>query len=178
MVDTSKTTRWPTIEKLINSVEFSSQRRSSSCPALSSVHQVEKLIPRFGTRSHAAKHTARNCAGGRFLHSPHYHAQMTRFHDHSNALRIQDLCYCHCNLLCQALLYLESPREHFSQPCQFRETKYSSYIPSVRAFGVSGYRNHTIRYVSYMHLRIISDKSPLRSTKPWVKHTFPVNGTI
>lgn len=65
---------------------------SSDKPASSSLaNEIEKLVPRLGTRTHASQHAARHRRRTRLLHAAHDHAQVARFHDDGDALRLQHL---------------------------------------------------------------------------------------
>lgn len=105
---------------------------------------------------------------------------MTRLHDHSYTLRLQDFSDRECHLLRQPLLDLKSTGKHLCKACQFGETQYSSYNPSALPNIMISWQ-HTIWNVAYVHLNKVNIKisKHIRSLKEKTREsTFPVKGTI
>src|ERR1019366_7603989 len=107
------------------------RRRSALLPSPlqphpSMVHQRQELIPRLLPLPESPQHRARHRPRVLLLHSPHHHAEVPRFADHSHSHRIDDLLDGLRHFLRQPLLYLQPPRKgvhnprNLAQPDHFR----------------------------------------------------------
>ena len=131
-------------------------RSKSVCGQLFPVDKAQELLPSLGRRTHTAEHTASGCAGSRLLDSAHDHAEMARFYDYGDALRLQHLGESECYLLGKPLLDLEATGEHLGDAGKFREANYA-----------------TIGYISNVHLGLLASCG----SGPTRRRTFPMKGT-
>lgn len=91
--------------------------------SLSPVKESQEFFSGLGARAHASQHAASGRSAASLLHTTHNHAQVGGFHDDTHATGLQDLRNGKSNLLSQALLNLQSAREHLSQASQFGEAE-------------------------------------------------------
>lgn len=88
---------------------------------LCSIHpyQTKELIARLVIPLEAPEYATGHSGGACFLYATHYHAEVGRFHDHSNALWVENLHDSVGNVLREAFLDLKSSREHFGNAWEF-----------------------------------------------------------
>lgn len=90
---------------------------------LSPVEESQEFFSGLSAGAHASQHAASGRGAAGLLHTAHDHAQVGRLHDDTDTAGLQDLGNSKSNLLSQALLNLQSAREHLGQTSQLGEAK-------------------------------------------------------
>src|SRR5450759_3239594 len=121
---------------------------------VSCVNKREKLVPGFfGTES--TQHGGRYCRGVLLLNSAHHHAQMSRFNDHSHALRFDSTVNRFSNLCCETLLHLQSTRKYIHQPSHLTEPNHLP-LRNIRDVDLAEERQKVV-FAEAEHLNILDD---------------------